>query len=70
MINWIGQRSVGELLVITLGIVPLMMAAFGGLFEAPNPLKVYLEMLFGYGFWLPALALFIRHTEKVKEKFS
>ena len=70
MFQWIGKRSVGEILAITLVFVPFVMAAFGGVFEAPDPLKVYLEMLFGYGFWLPALALFVRHTVKIKEKIS
>ena len=68
MFKWIGLRSVGELLVITLGVIPLVMSALGGMFEAPDPMKVYLEVLFGYGLWLPAWALYIRHTEKIKEK--
>lgn len=68
MFKWIGRRSVCELFVITLIVVPCVMAAFGGVFEAADPLKVYLEVLFGFSLWLPAWALYIRHTEKVKEK--
>jgi len=67
MFKFIGHRSVCGLLVITLGVIPLVMSALGGMFEAPDPMKVYLEVLFSYGFWLPAWALYIRHTEKIKE---
>ena len=70
MFKFIGHRSVCELFVITLGVVPLAMSALGGAFEAPDPLKLYLETLFGYGIWLPAWALYIRHTVKSKERIS